>query len=166
MLSRGIRTAPIRAARSSAYSLERRRGWQFRYLPDRTELTDQMGQTEWYIFNADRVLVEHIDAAGNITKHDVDGRGNTVKLTDACARAQLMTYDMRVNVTSVTDAAGHPPRDHIPPEVVDAYARHGRNGRCYMHRIRLPGSDDGDKEPAGSLHRARTRRARTSGADH
>jgi YD repeat-containing protein len=81
--------------------------WKFRYLADRTELTNPLGQKEWLIFNENKVVVESIDAAGNSTRTAVDARGNAVQVTDASGRTKLMTYDMRGNVTSTTNEAGH-----------------------------------------------------------
>lgn len=70
-------------------------------------LIDPLGQTEWYVFNKDKVLIEHIDTAGAITKTDVDGRGSALMQTDAGGRRKLMTYDLWGKTTSVTDAAGY-----------------------------------------------------------
>jgi YD repeat-containing protein len=81
--------------------------WKFRYLADRTEVTNPLEQKEWLVFNENKVVVESIDAAGNSTRTAVDGRGNALQVTDASGRTKLMTYDMRGNVTSTTDEAGH-----------------------------------------------------------
>jgi YD repeat-containing protein len=81
--------------------------WAFRYLADRTELTNPLGQKEWLVFNQQKVVVESIDAAGNSTRTAVDLRGNAVAVTDATGRTNFSTYDLRGNVIATIDAAGH-----------------------------------------------------------
>ncbi|MGA7777859.1 MAG: RHS repeat-associated core domain-containing protein [Paraburkholderia sp.] len=80
--------------------------WQFRYLPDRTEVTDALGQTQNYLFNDQQMVVGQVDATGNTTRMDLDGRGNQVRVTDPAGRLRVATYDAHGNMTSVTDAAG------------------------------------------------------------
>lgn len=100
--------------------------WQFRYLAGRTELTNPLGRTECYLFNDQQVVVGRIDAAGNITRTDVDGRGNPVRVTDPAGRSRLATYDAHGNMTSLTDAAGarteilYHPQWLRPTQITDA----------------------------------------------
>jgi RHS repeat-associated protein len=80
--------------------------WQFRYLPERTEVTDALGRTTRYLFDDSGALVGHIDAAGNTTSREMGARGDPVRIMDAAGRVRLVTYDPRGNMTSLTNADG------------------------------------------------------------
>ncbi|PQO94007.1 type IV secretion protein Rhs [Massilia phosphatilytica] len=75
--------------------------WAFRYLDRETIVTDQLGRTQAYRFDARGRLVAQVDAAGGVTTHTLDDNGNLLVLTDPAGRAVRYRYDERSRIVRV-----------------------------------------------------------------
>ena len=75
--------------------------WTFRYLDKETVVTDQLGRTQHYRFDARGRLVTQVDAAGGVTTRRLDENGNLLELTDPAGRAVRYRYDERSRIVRV-----------------------------------------------------------------
>ncbi|SDD08472.1 RHS repeat-associated core domain-containing protein [Massilia sp. PDC64] len=75
--------------------------WEFRYRDRETVVTDQMGRTQTYRFDARGRLVAQVDAAGGVTTRRLDDNGNLLELTDPAGRAVRYRYDERSRIVRV-----------------------------------------------------------------
>ncbi|RSZ56968.1 RHS repeat protein [Massilia atriviolacea] len=75
--------------------------WQFRYLARETVVTDHLGREQRYRFDAQGGLIGHVDAAGGLTEHRLDGNGKPLTIRDPGGRATHYRYDGRGRVVRV-----------------------------------------------------------------
>ncbi len=75
--------------------------WAFRYVDKETVVTDQLGRTQHYRFDARGRLVAQVDAMGGVTTHQLDERGNLLQLTDPAGRTVRYRYDERSRIVRV-----------------------------------------------------------------
>jgi len=76
---------------------------------DQTTLTDPLGNTTVYQFNAAGVPLSITDALGEMSVYSVDSNTNlNSSITDPLGRTTTYTYDAAGNTTSITKLAGTP----------------------------------------------------------
>ena len=75
--------------------------WEFRYLDGETVVTDQLGRTQRYRFDARGRLLAEVDAAGGVTTRHLDANGNLLELTDPAGRTVRYRYDERSRIVRV-----------------------------------------------------------------
>ncbi len=80
--------------------------WTFDYRPGETVVTDPLGRCTRYQFNADQELTGLIDAAGRLTRIELDAWGKPIRITDPLGRATRYAYDASGNTSAIIDATG------------------------------------------------------------
>ncbi|WP_189569153.1 DUF6861 domain-containing protein, partial [Pseudoduganella plicata] len=80
--------------------------WTFAYQPKETVVTDGLGRIQRYRFDAKGRLIEHIDASGGVTTHQLDANGNLLALTDPAGRQVRYRYDERSRIIRI-ERGGH-----------------------------------------------------------
>ena len=80
--------------------------WDFRYRPNETIVTDNLGREQRYRFDHKRRFTGQVDAAGGVTTRELDSDGNVLLVTDAGGRSTRYRYDGRSRVIRI-ESAGH-----------------------------------------------------------
>lgn len=82
------------------------RAWTFDYLVDSTKVTDHLGRTEVYHFDARRRWTGYTNQAGQFTRRAIDRDGNLRAIIDPAGRATETRFDERANPVAMLDAQG------------------------------------------------------------
>ncbi|MFE8647260.1 DUF6531 domain-containing protein, partial [Sphingomonas sp. NCPPB 2930] len=87
-------------------------GLVFDYHPraQTTRVTDALGRTTTYLWNARHDIVATIDPLGHRQDTPMDANGHLASTTDALGRSVSYQFDDRGNATTIVDAAGHATR--------------------------------------------------------
>lgn len=80
--------------------------WHFDYRPGETVVTDPLGRNTRYQFNADRELIGLVNAAGRLTRLELDAWGKPIRITDPLDRITRYAYDTSGNISAIIDATG------------------------------------------------------------
>ena len=80
--------------------------WTFDYRDGHTVVSDVLGRTETFGFDANRELIYHIDAAGRREQSERDDFGRITVQTDALGRQTRFSYDEAGNLIAVTAPDG------------------------------------------------------------
>ena len=80
--------------------------WTFDYRDGHTVVSDVLGRTETFGFDANRELIYHIDAAGRREQSERDDFGRITVQTDALGRQTRYSYDEAGNLIAVTAPDG------------------------------------------------------------
>ena len=80
--------------------------WTFDYRDGHTVVSDVLGRTETFGFDANHELIYHIDAAGRREQSERDDFGRITVQTDALGRQTRFSYDEAGNLIAVTTPDG------------------------------------------------------------
>ena len=80
--------------------------WRFIYGKQQTIVTDQLGRSQRYHFDAQRHFTGHTDALGKFTQRQVDRLGNLDAVIDANGHVTRYHYDGRSRLTRIEAADG------------------------------------------------------------
>ena len=75
--------------------------WTFEYQPKETIVTDGLGRVQRYRFDAKDRLIQHVNATGGVTTHQLDTNGNLLSLTDPAGRQVRYRYDERSRIIRI-----------------------------------------------------------------